>query len=293
MEKYDVGIGWIDPVEKSLVETLREVCKKNNLSLYEITFLNLADDYKKITQGEIGFDLFIDRASIDNAGFFLLASKLKEGGSYVINDPEQIIKFSSKVQLVKALRGAIPLPKIHIINEGTDNDELDKIIKDIDGQFALKPAYGGSLNEILLEGRTIKDIKAFIEGKDNEPYLVQEYITPSTTKEKTSWWRIIYAKDLIIPFWWDPKTHIYKEFGNSPEEKDISKKLEDYVKEIAKITGFDLFSSEFTIDSKTGEFVCIDYANQPIDLNTTDNSKDALPPDVVKKIASQIISSLV
>ena len=60
---------------------------------------------------------------------------------------------------------------------------------------------------------------------------------------------------------------------------------------IADITGFRLFSAEFTLNPKN-EMYIIDYANQPIDLRTSESVKDGIPKKALDQVVNAIIASL-
>lgn len=121
-----------------------------------------------------------------------------------------------------------------------------------------------------------------------DDYIAEEYIKTKKIGGRIAWFRPIYVSGLIIFMWWSPETHGYKVFGNTKKEKDIAQILEDHMRIIAKITGLELFSTEFAI-RRTGKIIATDYANQPIDLNIQSLTKDGIPDNVLKRVVKQLI----
>lgn len=292
MKKYDIGIGWVDPVEKPFVDLLKKKAKAlKGLSVYEITYRNLEGTFYKIDNKKIHFDLFIDRGSLDDGAFILMGEKLKSVGTRIINDPDSLIYYAGKEKLHEEfLKKRFPLPKTFIINGSKHGSGyFDKIAKKFKVPFVLKPSHGGGAEGVLLTAKSGKDIQEHIEDNFADSYLAQEYIVPGLINGKVAWFRPVYVLGRVIPLWWSPSSHFYEEFGKSKDEVRISRKLNTYMHAISKITGFELFSAEFAI-KENGKIFIIDYANQPIDLNTQEYTGDGIPAAVLNKIVESIIS---
>lgn len=291
MKVFDVGIGWVNPVDRPFVQALTALLKAENFSFREITYENLDEDFFAIQERKLHFRFFIDRSSIDNAAYLLMAHIAKSRGAVVINDPDKIIRFGSKVRLHKAfMQAKLPLPETFIISTKKPlKGELKNIVQKLGVPFVLKPAYGGGLDDVTLNARGEEDIVKFMEDRGwTEPALAQTYIPVSLVAERASWFRPLFICGKVIPLWWDPKNHFYQEFASSEKEKEIVSLLETYIREIARITGFQLFSTEVAFDH-TGSPLIVDYANQPIDLNSQDIAPDALPQSVIKRAASEVV----
>jgi len=290
---YDIGIGWANPVDQKFVEAIKLTAKKKGVSVKEIKFPDLRSSFDLAKQDKLRFKLFIDRSSDDHPTYFLLAQILKEKGIQVLNDPNSIINYSSKAYLHRILeQNNFPVPKTFILSPRSyPKNYLAKVAVNLGRPFVLKPSHGGGGEGVITSARSGKDIANFLKDNHTDECLAQQYVTAPVMMGKTAWFRPIYVCGLTIPLWWNPGNSFYHQFDNSTKENIISKKLKKYMEKIAKLTGLELFSAEFTID-ENGRFVIIDYANHPIDLSTHEAEPDGLPPDVVKKIALQIVNSI-
>ncbi|HEX9722109.1 MAG TPA: hypothetical protein VGA53_02490 [Candidatus Paceibacterota bacterium] len=289
--KYDLGIAWINPVEEQFVASVKKAARAKRLSLFEITYENVEDVFAKIENGELSFGTFFDRGSLDDATFFLMAEKLKAQGTKVVNDPAAVIQASSKAKLHEVYeQNGLPVPKTILLFAKTPKKELEEIPKKLGVPFVLKPSHGGAGEGVRLAAKNAKDIREFLAELALDKGLAQEYVVPIAISGKTAWFRPIYATGEIIPLWWDPANHFYREFGNSPKEKQIAKKLISYVQKIADLTKLDLFSCEIMI-AEGNRYLVVDYANHPIDLSTQETNPDGLPPPVLSKIVNALIKN--
>ena len=293
MKIFDVGIGWCNPVDGRFVKELKSRLKKKKLSFREITLVNIKEDFDLIDKGLLNFRFFINRSADDYSAYLLLAEKLKARGTKIINDPYSTVHYSSKAFLYKLYKKEkLPLPKVFILNSSKKSKKvIDKIPKILGAPFVLKPAYGGGGDGVVLNAKNSKDILNFIKDNNTDEGLAQEYIIPSIINGRVAWFRPIFVCGEVIPMWWNYGNHFYQEFGNSKKENQISKILEKYMKKIHRLVGFDLFSAEFAINEK-GKYFIIDYANEPIDLNTNKTAPDGLPSATLEKIVTQIVKSI-
>ena len=60
---------------------------------------------------------------------------------------------------------------------------------------------------------------------------------------------------------------------------------------IAGICGLNLFSTEIAYTAD-GDFVVVDYVNDPIDLSIQSNTRDAVPDDIVRDITERLIGKV-
>lgn len=303
MRTVEAGVGWVNPVDQKFVKAIRASLKEEGISFHEITYANLEQAFEDVHEGRIFYRSFIDRSSVDDPSYFLIAEKLKEQGAHVINDPHQTIRFNSKAVLHKAFElEKLPVPKTFLIPPHKRSREyLNQVVAKLGVPFVLKPAHGGAGENVVMTARTVEDILNFLKANSTDVALAQEYITISLVdlsssserkgEAKTAWFRPIFAAGLTIPLWWDPRNHFYQEFGRAKRELEIAQTLEQFCEKIHGITGLELFSTEVTIDRKE-RYLVIDYANHPIDLNTQEVVPDGLPEQTLQTIASQIVKSI-
>jgi glutathione synthase/RimK-type ligase-like ATP-grasp enzyme len=299
MKTYEIGIGWSNSVDEIFVRLLESSLDKKKIVFREITFPTLARDFEAVINGELHFKTFIDRGSIDNPAFFVIADKLRERGARVVNDPRAVVRSASKADLYKLFReNNLPLPKVVLIQAQTarrkepDAKSFKRIADKLGVPFTLKLSYGGYENDVMLNASTESDVLDFEEDNRTEDILAQEYVVPAVMDGKIAWFRIIFVCGRVLPLWWDPQNRFYQEFGQSAAESDVAKNLEELTRSIAGLTGLDLFSTEIAIDT-SGAYKIMDYANHPIDVNSRGNTPDGLPPKVLEKIVRYLVSDVV
>jgi hypothetical protein len=288
--RYVFAVAWTNPVEESFVQSFKKAAKAKQLSLLEITYNNLEEMLQLAKDQKLRIQTFFDRASLDDAAFFLLAEKLHQQGVKVINSPSAVIASSSKANLQELYQKAgLPVAPTIIISFKTTKKEVEHIPKKLGVPFVLKPSHGGSGERVNLAAKNTKDIQEFIDDLALDKGLAQAYMVPKIELGKTAWFRPVYAAGEVIPLWWNPGNHFYQEFGNSQQEKEIARKLKGFVSKIASITQLDLFSCEIMI-TEQGKYIIIDHANHPIDLNTQETVADGLPPATLRKIVSSLLN---
>jgi len=210
-------------------------------------------------------------------------------GTFAINNPEGIKHSFSKSNLYNLFRkNKLPVRKTFIISpDKYTKKELKRIVSILKEPFVLSQEVSSLENGIVLNARETDDITGFLENYPTEDCLASKYVNPAIIENKIAWFRVIYSCGKIFPHWWDPQNKFYRKFKNSKKEKAIKKKLEGYIKKIAKITKLGLFSTEFIINQK-GEYLIIDYANNPIDLSSQDYERDGVPQKSLVEIATAI-----
>jgi len=285
---YDIGISWINPVEEKFVISIKKAAKAKRLSVFEVTYKNAKEVFFQVEKGNLHFKTFFDRASLDESAFLLVAEKLKANGARVINEPSAAFFSSGKAELhTEYKKNGLPVPKTIIFSEKTPKKDLARIPKVLGIPFVLKPSHGGAGEGVNVAAKSAEEIKEFQKDLASDKGLAQEYVIPAIISKKTAWFRPVFATGEVIPLWWDPNNHFYQLFGKSKNERDIVKKLELFARKIAKLTNLELFSYEVMITEK-GKYLIVDYANQPIDLNTQDSVPDGLPPEALNRIVHSL-----
>jgi glutathione synthase/RimK-type ligase-like ATP-grasp enzyme len=293
MKTYDVGIGWSNAVEQEFVKRIKKSLRKAGHSYHEITFINLRDAVADIEAEKVHYKFFIDRSSIDNSAYLHISSVLKGRGTRVLNDPDVLIHYLSKVHLhTLYTKARLPTVPITVLNpQRTSKAECKEVVKRVGVPFVLKPSFGGGGEGVKINARNENDIRDFFDENPADECIVQKYITPKVLLHRPAWFRPIFVCGEIIPLWWGPKNHFYQEFGKSAEEKTIATHLYKSVEHSARITGLSLFSAEIIVNEK-GEYQFIDLANYPIDLNTQENVPDGLPESVLDKVVQSIVREI-
>jgi hypothetical protein len=120
-----------------------------------------------------------------------------------------------------------------------------------------------------------------------EPYLLQANIEPVHLNGRPAWFRIIYCAGRVYPCWWNVSTHVYQLVSFEEEIAHGLSPLHRIVARIAAVSGLELFSTEIALTAN-GEFIAIDYVNDPLDLRLQSKAADGVPDDIVRDIAERL-----
>lgn len=291
MKSYDIGISQVYAKDERFVKFLREKAKSKNQNIIQVDYNNVSSVIDSVNKNEINFRLFLDLGSFENPVFAFLSEKLSNKETKIINSPESMKNSFSKSHLHEVLKSNdIPLRKTFVLNKKAKNN-LGKVIKDLGKPFVLSPGVSSYEKGIILNAKDKGDIKTILDDYPKEDVLAHEYLVPKIINEKVAWFRIIYSCGEILYHWWDPNNHFYIQFGNSDEENKITNETKNYVEKIAELTGLCLFSTEIISDTN-GNYVIIDYANNPIDLSSQKDERDGVPEETLNKIADSILKEI-
>ncbi len=104
-----------------------------------------------------------------------------------------------------------------------------------------------------------------------------------------AWFRLIYCAGQIFPCWWDQQTHIYTPLTQEEQLHFELQPLFGIMTELALVSQLELFSTEIAY-TNTGEFVLVDYINDPIDLRLQSKTIEGVPDQIVENIAQNLVN---
>jgi hypothetical protein len=122
------------------------------------------------------------------------------------------------------------------------------------------------------------------QANPQDYYLLQARVTPVRLEGRPAWFRVLYCGGKAYPFWWDLTTHVYTQVEEDEERRFGLARLRSTTLDIARVCGLDLFSSEIAL-IESGNFVVVDYVNNPVDLRLQSAARDGVPDRVVEEIA--------
>jgi hypothetical protein len=99
---------------------------------------------------------------------------------------------------------------------------------------------------------------------------------------------VLYCNGAIYPCWWDQHTHVYARV--TAEEKSCFglRSLREVPVRIAQICGLHLFSTEIAL-TEEGNFLAVDYVNDPVDLRLQSKAADGVPDSYVESLAARLV----
>lgn len=286
MEKFDLAIAYTWEYDQELVEAIEKIFQLEGLKTFVIGEFNLDEVLTKISANEIIFKALLDRASDENDKFLALPKLCSSKGVYIINPLKRTITATNKATMHRKLRTAkIRVPYTYIIPSSEKSRGLkikQPIFNKLGIPFIVKPAtYSGGGQAVMEDAKTIEDIEKTRNLIPQDKFLLQKKITPPNIGKRRLWFRCYWFFGLIIPVWWNDKTHIYNNISKIDYKKYHVYKLVTLTKKLAKITSLDYFSTEATLDENRN-FVLIDYVNDQCDFRFKSKHADGVPDRVVK-----------
>lgn len=297
MEVFDFGIGWpADGEEELFIKTLKSECEARKLKFTYITNKALNALVSKIKKGEFSLKFYLDMASetFDSKDDFIkFTYALKDSGTRIVADPDDVKAAADKsITHFDLARAGIPVPFTILIRNWEPTRKLtDEEKEKLGFPFVIKPAlgYGEKGVKLVNQKGTLKEIAQARKFNTGDNFLLQEYIEPKELNNEPAWFRVFHLFGEIIPCWWHPVTHVYRQVTLKEMDEFKLLPLIRITTEIARVTRIDWFSCEIAIDKRNGAFVVVDYMNDQCAINPQSQYKDGVPDDLIVHIAERIV----
>ncbi|MBP7216693.1 MAG: hypothetical protein KBA46_05340 [Candidatus Omnitrophica bacterium] len=298
MEVYDFGISWLIPDDKDdlFIATLRSECELRKMSFIFVDKKNLDKLAADIQADKIKIKFFLDMASEIHSPrdeFRKFAYVLKDSGTRIVDDPDDVKAASDKsITHFDLIRSQVAVPYTVVIRKWEEARRLtDEEKEGLGFPFVIKPALGYALKgvKVINQKGTLKEIAEARKINPGDNFLLQEFIEPLVINDTPAWFRVYHLFGEIIPCWWNPTTHVYRQVTLKEMDAHQLLPLVRITSEIARITRIDWFSCEIAINKKNKEFVTIDYMNDQCAIVPQSLEEDGVPDDLVVHIASRIV----
>jgi hypothetical protein len=289
MGDYDLCLTWNWEYDADFVKLLNLACQSHGLSLLQITPENLLDRMQSITNKEIAFHVFFDRASDSDGRFIPVVQWACNHVVHHVNFHKLACRAWDKVAMHQAISIHMNTPFTLTLPSYIEQPFLPEIdLSSLGESFTIKPAYGGGGDGVINEATTLNQVLIARREFPTQRYLLQGYLIPARLGSRRAWFRVIYCAGKVYPCWWDNDTHIYTPVTSSEETCYNLGSLRSLTSSIATLCGLTLFSTEIAITSD-GRFVIVDYVNDPIDLRLQSKTCDGVPDDIVKDITERLV----
>jgi len=263
MRNYDLCLTWNWEYDADFVRLLNLACQSQGLSFLQITPENVLDMMQSITNGEIVFQVFFDRASDSDARFIPVVQWACDHVVHHINFHKLACRAWDKVAMHQLISPGMNTPLTLTLPSYDEQPLLPEIdLSSLGESFTIKPAYGGGGEGVINEATTLNQVLIARQEFPTQRYL--------------------------YPCWWDNGTHIYTAVTSDEEKCYDLGSLRSITSSVANLCGLTLFSTEITITSD-GRFVIVDYVNDPIDLRLQSKAFDGVPDDIVKDITERLV----
>ena len=289
MRNYDLCLTWNWEYDADFVKLLNLASQSHGLSLLQITSENVLDMMQSITNEEIVFQVFFDRASDTDPRFIPVVQWACNHVVHHINFHKLACRAWDKVAMHQVISASMNTPLTLILPSYDEQPLLPEIdLSSLGESFTIKPAYGGGGDGVINEATTLSQVLIARQEFPAQRYLLQGYIVPARLGSRMAWFRAIYCSGKVYPCWWDNHTHIFTHVTSNEESCYNLGSLRSITSSVANLCGLTLFSTEITITSD-GRFVIVDYVNDPIDLRLQSKTFDGVPDDIIKEITEGLV----
>lgn len=287
---YDLAIAWNWEYDADFISVLEVACQMRGLSLLPVGPDSLARVLDDLHNRRIAVRVLLDRASDSDDAFHPLAECARYFGGRFINDRYLARRAWDKSTMhLEFIAAGIHTPYTIILPPfAAEPDPEPPDLSPIGRQFILKPAHGGGGMGVTPDLDGWAQIQKMRQEFATDKYLVQAMVTPRLTEAGPAWFRVLYAMGQVLPFWWDVNTHVYRPVTAAEETSLELQPLRDISRTIGRICRLDFFSTEIALSDPEGQFVSVDYVNDPIDLRPQSKACDGVPDDAVRLIADRI-----
>jgi hypothetical protein len=288
--RYDLCIVWNWEYDLDFINILEKVCKGNNLSLLQITPKNSDSIFKSLNNGEIGFGVYLDRATDVDLSFMPFVNWANEHGVFRINPYANAFRSSDKALMhPDFIYNGLYTPYTIILPSYNDQPVISDVdLKVIGEKFIIKPAHGSGGEGVVLKATSLNQVREVRKEHPNDKYLLQATIVPIDINSHPAWFRVLYCNGHVYLNWWNPKTKIYFPVTEPEEQNYNLAPLRQIASTISRISGLQLFSTEIAYTSDN-LYVVIDYVNDPLDLRIQSKAADGVPDKIVHSIAENIV----
>ena len=286
--EYDLCLAWNWEYDADFVELLEAACRARDLSLLTVTTATLDSMLQAVDDRQIAFRVLYDRASDADERFVQLVHRARDCGAHRINSYELARCAWDKAAMHQALSPVVPTPYTIILPSYAEQPDLPPLdLAALGDSFDVKPAHGGGGRGVVLRATSIEQVRLARQEYAADTYLLQTHVVPIQVDDRLAWFRIISCMDRVFLCWWSPDSHVYTPVSAEDRERYALSPLWSLVKTIGETCSLELFSSEVALVA-SGDFVLVDYVNDPIDLRLQSRAVDGVPDSIVQAVAEEV-----
>jgi hypothetical protein len=290
----DLCFAWNWQYDSEFARILANACQAQNVTLLEVTPANLEATLSALAGGQLSFRAFFDRASDMDDNYMPLVDWAESWSDSYINRYNLARKAWDKSAMHQKLtRAGLNAPVTIVVPSFSEQPVLRPAdLCCLGKQFAIKPAHGGGGKGVVCGATCWEQVLEARQEFPNDQYLLQAQVEPADLEGRQAWFRLIYAFKQIYPCWWEPQTHRYALLTPEDEERFGLCPLREILVRLSRICRLELFSSEVAL-TPAGQFLVVDYINDPIDLRSQSQAFEGVPDSVVEAIANGLVNHII
>ena len=159
MRNYNLCLTWNWEYDADFVKLLNLACQSHGLSFLQITPENLLDMMQSITNKEIVFQIFFDRASDTDARFIPVVQWACNHVVHHINFHKLACRAWDKVAMHQVISVSMNTPLTITLPSYDEQPLLPEIdLSSLGESFTIKPAYGGGGDGVINEATTLSQV---------------------------------------------------------------------------------------------------------------------------------------
>jgi hypothetical protein len=289
MPQYDVCLAWNWEYDRDFAQLMEAACSSRGLSLLQVNPENLPQVLNGLNDKEITFTTLFDRASEEDERFQPLVDWTKRHKVGCINPQKQTLWARDKATMhLEFIHHGLHTPYTIILPPHSQHSNLNcPDLSPLDGCFAIKPACEGGGNGVILEASAWEQVLVARQQFPHQKYLLQAHVRACQLNGREAWFRVLFCQGAIYPCWWDQTTHVYGRVTAEEKARFKLRGLNEIPTRIAQICQLHLFSTEIAL-TEEGQFLVVDYVNDPVDLRFQSKAVDGVPDSIVENIASRL-----
>ncbi|HVM72115.1 MAG TPA: hypothetical protein VMT91_10160 [Anaerolineales bacterium] len=290
MSHYDLCLAWNWEYDTDFVHLIETACAVRGVSLLQVSPASLDQALAGLESGEVTFSVLFDRASDSDPRFQPLVDWASRQCSFCLNPQERTLWSGDKATMhLEFIQRGLCTPHTVILSPYSKSVSiLPNDLQPLGGSFAIKPACEGGGDGVILEATSWQQVLEARQQYPNEKYLLQAHVTACSLDGRPAWFRVLFCDGAVYPCWWDQRTHIYGRVSAEERARYGLRSLHELPRRIAQICGLNLFSTEIAL-TETGDFLVVDYVNDPVDLRLQSKALDGVPDAYVENIAARLV----
>jgi len=289
MAHHDVCLAWNWEYDADFIHAFEAACASHDVSLLQVTPDNLNSVLNDLKDRRITFSAFFDRACEGDQRFQPLVDWAKRHKAFNINPQKQAKWAGDKATMhLEFISHGLHTPYTIILSPYAKHASLQcPDLTPLGGAFAIKPACEGGGDGVILEASDWDQVETARQQFPDEKYLLQAHVRTSQLDGRPAWFRVLVCHGAVYPFWWDQNTHVYTRVTAEEKARFHLRGLNEIPARIAQICQLHLFSTEIAL-TEQGQFLVVDYVNDPVDLRCQSKAVDGVPDAIVQNIAGRL-----